>query len=80
MKFPNLFDELNDDEEEYNIDYFHHYSYITDSDTVGGGMNIIFDSWNRDEHRPDLEITDDEYGDILLYVDKYANAYVLQHS
>jgi len=80
VKFPRLFNELGSDEEEYNIDYFNHYSYIMDSDNIDGGMYIIFDAWNRDERLPDLEITDDEYGEILYFVDENATEYVLRHS
>lgn len=80
VKFPQLFDEMTSDETEYTIDYPSHYSYIMDTDIIDGGMYIIFDAWNRDEHRPDLEITNDEYGEILCFVDEHANEYVLQHS
>lgn len=80
VKFPQLLDGMTPDEIEYAIDYSKHFSYIMDSDSIDGGMNLLFDPWNRDEHRPDLEITDEEYCDILCFVDDYANEYVLQHS
>jgi len=77
VKFPRINQAYGYDLGEEYIDYDSVFSYIIDCETYGDDLNILFDECNKNNNPPELEFTDEEYNDILNFVDDNAKDFVL---